>query len=68
MGVVASINNGPLSAMMDHSSIWCPPVHRQANSAVFGFTAEREREEWSGENTLHFAQIHHLPALFALAT
>lgn len=40
MGVVASINNGPLSAMMDHSSIWCPPVHRQAKSALFGFTAE----------------------------
>lgn len=33
-GDVAGVNNGSLSVMMDHSSIWCPPVRGGADFTV----------------------------------
>ncbi len=33
-GDVAGVYNGSLSVMMDHSSIWCPPVHGGADCTV----------------------------------
>ncbi len=45
-GDVAGVYNGSLSVMMDHSSIWCPPVHGGAGLHCLDLQ-EREKKQAS---------------------